>query len=151
MTDCNESHENRPKIDLSLNSAGVIILVNSGVIYENVTCGTACVRRCEEGVLLLPTMPELVPDSSTEVYLCPVEAKLKAMEWGPIQGINVVRASEIDSVLKNYGFTKGISVDKTRLQESEEAWVYVDVEPAELSLYSGFGSCKGVIVWANSD
>ena len=68
-----------------------------------------------------------------------------------LQGIDENRASEIDALLHRYGFGKGITVDRSRLQESEEAWVYVNVEPLEYGLYEGFGSCKGVLVWSNSD
>ena len=151
MTDCNETHENRPKIELSLNSIGVIISFPSGVIYQNITCGHACIPRCEEGVLMLLTDPLLLIGAPAEVYYCPIEAKLKAMEWWSILYLSPTIASEVDKILHDYPMTKGISVDYTRLQESAEAWIYVNIEPTEFAVYSHFGACKGILVWANSD
>lgn len=151
MTDCNETHANRPKIDLYLNQAGVIILFKSGVIYQNQTCNTACMQRCEEGILLLVCYAYLVAALPEPLYLCPIESGLKKMEWGPVEGIDEKRASEIDDLLQSESPTKHITVDRSRLNESEEAWVYVTLEPGEYGFYQGFGSCKGVLVWGNSD
>ena len=150
MTECNSSHDNRPKINHCLNQAGIIILFKSGVIYQNQTCGTACIQRCEEGVLLLPTDPLLITTTPVTLYQCPIDAALRQMEWFSL-GINEKRADQIDALLSAWGWTSGISVDMTRLHDSEEAWVYVNIEPVEYGVYSGFGSCKGVLVWQNSD
>ena len=154
MTDCNPGQQDKPWIDLSLNQVGVIIIFNSGVIYQNQTCGHLCKQRCEEGVLMLPTDPELVEGLSIEIYQCPIEKSLRKMEWWSVPGLSSEIASEIDSLLQNYGLTRNISVDKSLLEESEEAWIYVRVEPAERAeypIYTGFGSCRGVLVWSNSD
>jgi hypothetical protein len=70
---------------------------------------------------------------------------------GPVEGIDEKRASEIDDLLHSESPTKQITVDRLRLNESEEAWVYVTLEPAEYGFYQGFGSCNGVLVWGNSD
>jgi hypothetical protein len=73
------------------------------------------------------------------------------MDWDSMTGIDTKRADEIDSLLTGYGFTKNIAVDRSRLNESEEAWVYVTLEPLDYAMYSGFGSCRGILVWNNSD
>jgi Family of unknown function (DUF6210) len=151
MAEVNSFESNKPRIDLMLNQVGVIIMFNSGVVYHNQTCGTACMQRFQEGVLVLPTDPLLVIDAPFEVYQCPIEAALRKMTWYAIRGIDSERADEIDTLLKSNGFTSGIAVDRTRLQESEEAWVYVILEPGEYFAYSGFGRCQGVLVWTNSD
>lgn len=148
MTDCNETHENRPKIDLSLNSASVIISFPSGVIYENVAFGTFVLPKCEEGILAPLTDPYLLVGASAEVYYCPVEAKLRRLDW---LRMTPARAAEIDDILHNEPTTRGLSVDMARFHESGEAWVYVNIEPSEAAFYSNFGSRKGVLVWANSD
>jgi hypothetical protein len=108
-------------------------------------------QRYAEGVLVLPTDPVLVSEIPHERYECPIEPLLKAMAWGPVVGITDERATEINVLLKSHPMTAGISVDRTRLSESEEAWVYVTVEATELATYQGFGSAKGVLVWSNSD
>lgn len=152
MTDCNESHDNKPRIMVwGLNQAGLIILGKSGVIYHNQTGGNNCMQRCEEGYLVPLADCYLVEESPVETYQCPIERSLRKMDWWPGRGIDEERASQIDDLLRSSGYTKGLSVDRQRMHESEEAWVYVNVQPAELAEYSGFGSCKGVLVWMNSD
>ena len=152
MSDCNESHEGRPRILLyTQNQASLLILGKSGVIYQNQTCGVACAQRCEEGFLVPLADCFLVENAPIETYQCPIEEGLRRMEWGPVQGINEAKASAIDHLLQSSAWTKGLTVDRERTHESEEAWVYVNVAPAELAEYSGFGIRKGVLVWPNSD
>jgi len=152
MSENTSNTEGKPEIDLSLNQAGVIIVFNSGVVYHNQTCGLTCMQRYQEGVLLLPTDPELMVDAPVGgLYRCPIAYALEQMDWNSMTGIDTQRADEIDAVLTGYGFTKKITVDRTRLSESEEAWVYVTLEPLDYGLYSGLGSCRGILVWNNSD
>jgi hypothetical protein len=140
-----------PIIDLTLNQLGLIIFWVSGVIYHNQTCGHACMQRYAEGVLVLPTDPVLVSEKPHERYECPIEPLLKAMAWESVSGITDRRATEVDALLKSQPMTTGILVDRTRLRESEEAWVYVTIEPRDNAVYQGFGSAEGVLVWQNSD
>lgn len=151
MLEADPDNANKPLIHLSLNQVGIIIVFNSGVVYHNQTCNVACMQRFQEGILVLPTDPLLVLNAPFEVYQCPIEAALRKMPWYAITGINAQRADEIDALLKSDGFTSGIAVDRTRLDESEEAWVYVTLEAKDYFAYSGFGECRGVLVWANSD
>jgi Family of unknown function (DUF6210) len=139
----------KPVISLSLNQVGVIVCVNSGVLYHHQTGGTACMQRWQEGVLLLPSEPELLREASVEVYRCPIAEALQTMDW--LVRMDEERAAVIDALLKSYSLTKGISVDKTRLAEAEEAWVPVHLEPVDNALYEGFGNCQGILVWPNSD
>lgn len=151
MSEISSNYYNKPQIDLCLNQVGVIIIFNSGVVYHNQTAGVTCNQRYQEGVLVLPTDPELVMDAPIGgIYQCPIDRALRHMDW-EILNIDDQRADAIDALLKGYGFTKGIAVDRTRLSESEEAWVYVTVEPLDGVMYSGFGPSRGVLVWENSD
>lgn len=139
----------KPIIHLALNQVGVIVCVPSGVVYHHQSGGTACRQRWQEGVLLLPSDPELVKEAPVEVYRCPIEAALQSMDW--LGRMDEERAMVIDTLLKTLRTTAGISVDKTRLHEAEEAWVPVHLEPVEHALYEGFGTCQGILVWNNSD
>lgn len=62
--------------------------------------------------------------------------------------------------------TRMLSVDRYKLNESVEAWIYVDISPREelvkeieekgeevypMYEFIGFGRCKGVLTWNNSD
>jgi len=61
-------------------------------------------------------------------------------------------------VLAEKPSTAFVTVDRARLSESQEAWVFVLVDsPAEgepessdIPLY-GFGRTRGVLTWVNSD
>ncbi|RKG63588.1 hypothetical protein D7V80_30090 [Corallococcus sp. CA054B] len=71
-------------------------------------------------------------------------------------GIDEETAQEIERILGLSGVTRelGVRVDRARLAESHEAWVYVEV-PAQPE--NGFASLerlpasKGILTWANSD
>ncbi len=152
MTDCGEFTDEMPRIILSLNQAGVIILRDSGVIYQNQTRGNTCKQRCAEGVLALISNPILMTGIPMQLYQCPIEAGLKKIDWDrSYSRVGITCADEIDALLQSNGSTKNISVDRTRLKESEEAWVYVKLKPLGSSLYEGSGACDGVLVWSNSD
>lgn len=127
MQDTHPNNEKKPIIHLSLNQVGVIVCWNSGVVYQNQTGGTACMQRWQEGVLVLPTDPELIGEAPVEVYRCPIEAALRSMDW--LGRVDEERATAIDILLKSHSMTVGISVDRTRLHEAEEAWVPVHLEP----------------------
>ncbi len=142
MIDCNTD---KPKILLSFNQAGLIILCNSGVVYQNQTRGVSCMQRCAEGVLV----PLL--DIPCDTRQCPLEADLMSIDWSIIASLNPTIADQIDEFLHKRIPTEGLSVDREQLHLSEEAWVYVDVEPREAAEYFNFGKCKGILVWANSD
>src|SRR5579871_5062195 len=91
--------QNKPKINLSLNSVGILILFKSGVIYTNQSGGYSCFNPEEEGILVLPTYPHLVIGAPVEVYLCPIEAKLRALNWLSIGVVDHQVASKIDAIL----------------------------------------------------
>ena len=151
MTGCSESHEGKPHILLwSINQACLLIIGESGVTYQNQTGGHFCMQRCEEGYLVPLADCYLVKDASVETYQCPIEEGLRRLEWGGT-GIDEESASAIDALLQSNGYTAGLTVDRERMHESEEAWVYVNVAHSELASYMGFGDCKGILVWPNSD
>lgn len=153
MTKCEDSPASKPRIMLNLNQAGVIILRETGVIYQNQTGGYTCSQRCAEGALVLIADPHLITNNPTALYQCPIEAGLKQIDWNRcyINRFDATCADKIDEILKSTGITKHISVDRLRLNESEEAWVYVKLKPLKFANYVGFGECEGVLVWENSD
>ena len=149
---CSEIDGYKPRIELlGLNQAALIILFETGVLYENQTGGVYCNHRCAEGVLAPLTYPFFVTDSPTRLFQCSIEAGLMAMTWLQGQTLDETRADEIDELLQSNGFTQAVIVDRTRLKDSEEAWVYVKVKPRISVNYVGFGERDGVLVWRNSD
>jgi hypothetical protein len=139
---------------------GVIVLFPSGVIYTNQTGGYSCLHPTEEGVYL-----PLVSDSfNHESALLDYFYKGK-WRGACADGIDIEDADFIDQLLGKTDNTKFVSVNRQRLADSHEAWVYVNLAatpsrfpelPATYSsemsfLLYGFGAREGVLTWCNSD
>jgi len=136
----------KPRILLyNLWQTGLIILCQSGVVYQNQTCGYACIQRTAEGVLV----PLL--DIPLATKMCPLYVSFDNLDWDSKSGISQTRAVEVDGLLSQWSYTSRIRVDRSYLDDSAEAWVYVTVTPDDTVEYSGFGECKGILTWPNSD
>ena len=72
-------------------------------------------------------------------------------------GLDSETADQIDSLLRLRKFETGtyLSVDRARMKESMEAWVWIvgDGFPAEINdtAMSGFSKITGILTWHNSD
>lgn len=146
----------KPVINLyGAKGPGLIILRPSGVLYSNQTGGTACLHPAVEGVFV-----PLELDSAGDFdRLSRHFTDAKYGGWCS-EGIDVEDADLIDSVLHQSAEGRLISVDRSRLKDSHEAWAYVTVAAhgdqcvpgSPLSwLFHGFGHAKGVLTWENSD
>lgn len=134
------------RVDLyGLNQCALIVHAQSGVIYQNQVCGTLCRQNEAEGVLV-PFDIE-VPLDSPHLAL-DIRFRTLLLE---VMGLTEELALSIDRILADNLYTSFVSVDRTRLDESCEAWVYVDIREAEFSTMRGFGACKGILTWPNSD
>lgn len=122
-----------------------VILEESGVVYTNQTCGGACMQPREEGVLIPfnndPPLDE--PEQSLEFKLSKLLANVERM--------TPEYADRIDAILAEFPTTRWARVDRSRLKDSHEAWVYVDLREDEFSSLKDFGECKAVLTWPNSD
>lgn len=141
----------KPVIQLWLGrQVGLIILRPSGVYYSNQTGGYACQHPLEEGVFVPIHSCELDFGKALSEYFT-------GSKWNGwcCDGIDEETAAFMDSLLKKSGLSNEIKVDRTRLKDSREAWVYVNVNtPAKtnwLSAISGLGLCSAVLTWENSD
>lgn len=155
---------------------GLIIEHKTGISYQNQVGGHACNQRALEGfyVPLEPAfLTEDTPDrfkSATfkrEAYSGYALDYQRAMEiiFGKYgghcySGIDNETADAIDELLnlRRGSVGKFVKVDRDRLAESMEAWVWMaPVEPLLSSLpgpiFSAMShvSLKGVLTWANSD
>jgi hypothetical protein len=159
----------KPIIDLRYtlgNEPGLIVLYKSSVRYTNQTGGTNCLSPIEEGVYL-PLFDEL-HDQGTALMAYFTDAKVYST--GTV-GIDEMDAEFLDSILSVGDYTKYLKVDRTRLHDSHEAWLYVDIHftseisdfgfsgevttkeqiDAIMSPLYGFYGTKGVLTWMNSD
>jgi hypothetical protein len=129
----------------------LIVECDSGVIYQNQVGGLVCFQAEQEGVLapldVSPEITQLVEDHK--------------FAQGR-QGIDMEAADLLDGIFRSNRALSFLSVDRTRLEESWEAWVYVrigdvprtpDFEPESTyfgPIY-GFPPGRGVVTWPNSD
>lgn len=138
-----------PLIRLFEAGLGIIIQHPSGVLYTNQTCGTCCDHPEVEGVF--------VPFDAEESW-----QRLSAHFEGPkyrgsgaMRGIDEDDAAFIESVMREGRIDVHLIVDRSRLEESHEAWVHVLIEgeTEPFPLASGFGPYprRGVLTWPNSD
>ena len=129
------------------NAEGVlaIILCPSGVTYTNQTCGTFCLHPSAEGVLA-----PFNTDSLAEEFERSLAYKLGSYLRN-VARLDEELADNIDRILGAHLDTRVASVDRSRLADSHESWIYVDLEEPPDALYAGFGRCKAVLTWSNSD
>ena len=68
-------------------------------------------------------------------------------------GISEATAAYIDQLMQGYWEHRGILVDRNRLTESHEAWVYIDIQFIDdpTPQFVNFGAAKGVLTWENSN
>ena len=152
-----------------LEGPGLIVECASGVLYTNQAGGNYCMQPETEGVL--------VPLGNA----CKIEDKLYAFFTGPdapTLRLEPSHADALDMILRTpeapYAMTPTffLEVDRARLAESMEAWLYVTItacpepyafrewnrnEQPELPQhpmhypFAGFGRRSAVLTWANSD
>lgn len=127
----------------------LIVLEETGIVYENQVMGNCCVQASAEGICV-PLSPDYPIDS---------RGRPAVMTLGERLGEAVLCAHYLDEklavlvdvILNQYPETRGIQVDRDKLSDSGEAWLYVKIEPTESSPIKDFGPCKGVLTWLNSD
>jgi hypothetical protein len=150
-----------------LEGLGLIVEHDSGVFYTNQAGGTCCAQPEIEGVL--------VPlGTETEDKL---DAYFASADVPPIR-LEPRHADALDVILRTppegYAWTPTffLQVDRSRLAESMEAWLYVTITscPDPVSFadpnqnlqpelpqhpthypFAGFAGRSGVLTWTNSD
>jgi hypothetical protein len=134
----------------------LLISAKSGVLYQNQAGGNLCYQMEFEGVL----MPLGISTANSRSI-----GKLNFSSEK--KGISRDVADAIDDILSSETETKFLRVDRERMHESMEAWIYVRVTSSQgdfptiesalltrntpLSYSFGFGLCSGVLTWPNSD
>jgi hypothetical protein len=127
---------------------GLIIEEQSGVDYYNQCGGHCCFQNFAEGILAIIREYGDVYKSIADY------TKYK-------DHLTQADADFIDEVLAKQIETSFLSVDRSMLDESMEAWIHVIIdegkekENAEYDIWNasikGFTSPKGILTWENSD
>src|SRR5262245_33146253 len=106
----------------NMDGAAAIVLEPSGVMYANQTCGHACVQSEAEGVL--------VPFNDDPPLEHPERALSERLSL-LLENAHYLTpdlADEIDAALAAQPDTRCATVDRARLRDSHEAWIYIDLD-----------------------
>jgi len=129
-----------------LNSLALIVPASTKIVYRNQTGGHACLQSELEGYL--------VPFAGEVREKC---GRLLSHFTGPKWGgwcserIDEETADEIDSVLAEMPGRDQITVDRTKLHQSCEAWVHVRIIGPLLALVEHAALSEAILTWPNSD
>ena len=140
--------EDRPTVNLwETDGLGVIVLKDSGVWISNQTGGHGCLHPAEQGIYIPILKAERYLQKFSEFFY----SGPKWQGWCT-QGIDNETADFLDNFFAENFWTKYLKVDRTRLEDSHEAWVYVNIAATQKEdLFYRFGNCQGVVTWENSD
>ena len=113
---------------------------SSEVTYFNQVAGHSCSQRYAKGVFVF------VDDEPPKLY------KTIAPYMTNRYTLSVEDADFLDAAFADSDCATHLSVDRTKLEESAEAWVYVKIDPDVENLsYTGFNAGAGILTWDNSD
>lgn len=129
-----------------LNSLALIVPASTKVVYRNQTGGHASLQSEAEGYLV-PFAGE-VGDKCERLL-----SHFTGPKWGGwcSERIDEETADEIDSVLAEMPGRDQITVDRTKLSQSCEAWVYVRIIGPLLALVEHAAPSEAILTWPNSD
>ena len=129
-----------------LNSLALIVPASTKIVYRNQTGGHACLQSELEGYLV-PFAGE-VRDKCERLL-----SHFTGPKWGGwcSERIDEETADEIDSVLAEMPGRDQITVDRTKLNQSCEAWVHVRIIGPLLALVEHAAPSEAILTWRNSD
>ncbi|GAB2199077.1 hypothetical protein MAH4_32460 [Sessilibacter sp. MAH4] len=115
------------------------------MIYTNQVGGTACLHPQVEGIFapIEYDIPLAHPEDTLESKLAYL---LCNYDFLPSK-----KADELDELFSIRWETKCLTVDRSKLDLSCEAWVYVLVDAGKCDLFSGDAIHSAILTWSNSD
>lgn len=126
---------------LGLEQAGVVVSLNSGVVYWSLV-GQPAQRREQEG-LFVPVSNDPMEDYP-ELALLPRLQQL--IVSGP--GLSLADAAHIDALLLEVSSSDQFQVDRSRLQDSQPGWSYITMNSqGDFSYVPNAGRAAAVLVW----
>lgn len=134
--------------------AGLVIIYPTGITVSNQTGGSACLQSFEEG-FYLPMANDCLVESDQLTGPEKELAKYFSARYfgtGATDGINDADAIAVENILGQYNLRGIIKVDRHKLKQSHEAWIYVTIKSDGFALLSYFDTdLNGVLTWNNSD
>lgn len=143
-----------PKINLwDFVGTGLIIEYPSRILISNQTGGTSCLYREMEGVFV-PFYNECPQPQNDLKELSAYFEGPPHHGTGATNGLTNEDAAFLDRLFTKYGFDQFMRLDRSRLKDSHEAWVFVQItnDGGDPSIFDGFETYprKGVFTWFSS-
>lgn len=132
---------------LGLTQTVLLVPENTGIIYTNQVGGTECDHPEMEG-FLIPIEYDIQldnPISSLTFKLCALFPE------GNPGIVDRDIAIKIQELLDSSPFTTGVIVDLDKIEESKEAWLYVQVHGTLDDTIEEHSVSGAVLTWPNSD
>jgi Family of unknown function (DUF6210) len=130
----------------NLEQAALIILQPSGITYLNQTIGNTCFQSEAEGVLApITNDPPL-----DNLYFGSLAYKLQKLT-GNKHFLDEPDAEAIDELLATNLGGDTIRVDRTKLKDSYEAWIFVIIDENNSGDLIDFAGRKAILTYPNSD
>ncbi|GAB3252536.1 DUF6210 family protein [Chitinimonas naiadis] len=143
------SHLAMPVIHLyDLTQCALIVPAPTGIIYQQQAGGTGCLQPQQEGYLIPISNDNALSAPSTSL-----EARLMSLfaEGGGHRTLSKDLLEEMQGVLDDSGFTKGIRVNSDRADESLEAWVHVLIPVDFQECTTSPSLTPAILTWSNRD
>lgn len=125
----------------------LIVQEKTGIVYTNQVGGTRCFHPEIEGYIVPVEydIPIDEPKNSLTYKLC------QMFPEGNPGSIGEAEALKIQEHLSASPFTSDIEVDWSKLNESLESWVYVNVSGELAAKINRSTNNKVILTWPNSD
>jgi hypothetical protein len=152
ISEMGEKKNSEKAIDLvwQLDRVGLILSHPSGVTYSNQTGGYACYHPEMEGVFVPLGEQAIIQQERLEEYF--IGPKWQGACYN---GIDEETVDFVDCVLAASPLTRRLKVNRDKLAESHEAWIYVIISPSDreddIPELQEVTTGTGVITWVNSD
>lgn len=144
-----------PMIQLE-DESGLILLYGSGVSYTHQSGGYACRHPIAEGVF--SPIP-LGVDASLLAFVEDISEVFTGEKWAGwcCDQIDTETADQVDVLFEQVVGCRAMRVNRQRMQESYEAWVYLTIGQCQRTdcpccTFSGFpDEQEAILIWPNSD
>ncbi|WP_227430509.1 DUF6210 family protein [Psychrobacter sp. I-STPA6b] len=138
------------RIDLySLTGAMLIYPTPSGIWLNNQVGGHACLQKQVQGILI-----PIEQHYNNHALLSDLELKLYEIFAGCVS-VTETMADCFDKLMQAEVTTNFICINRDKLTDSCEAWVYVWVNQTPLADFQGFAQdneyFEAILTWNNSD
>jgi uncharacterized protein DUF6210 len=119
---------------------GLILPRSTGVIFTNQVGGHACNHPQQEGIFI--PLDDGIGRPTRHVF-----AQHFTGSWATLMEKDAI---VIDRAMRK-GHLEFIQVDRSKLNDSLEAWVYVTLDLAATDYLIDIGTNRGILTWQNSD